>query len=151
MKVPGRGRHAVRSRHERLVAGMSVELPCRLRRTSARGWSPWVEGALELPARDATGEQARFVAAVPAKASLISGRAGRTGPYVLRGPVRLTRRAVRFKTEAFYGEDAAVIVLTGDPDTKDSVSTTEIALAPEDTDAVIDRLIALGVSATTRS
>ena len=146
MKVPGRGRRAERGRHELLAAGDAVELPCRVRRTSARGWSPWIVGILQLPTAGDLGGTTSFVADVPAQASLISGRAGRTGPLVLRGPVRLIRRRVRFKTEAFYGMDGLVIVLTGDPDLKDSTTATEIALPIEVTDQVVERLTSLGIS-----
>ena len=149
MKVPGRGRRAERSRHEQLAAGDAVELPTRLRRTSARGWSPWITGLLRLPAVGSHGAHATFVADIPAQASLVSGRAGRTGPLVLRGPVQLSRRRVRFKTEAFHGLDALLIVLTGDPDLKEATTATEIALPLDEVDPVIDRLIALGVSAST--
>jgi hypothetical protein len=146
VKVPGRGRRSERSRHELLAAGEAVDLPCRLRRTSARGWSPWIEGQLKLPASGATGEVATFVADTPAQQALVTGRAGRTGPLALQAPMRVSRRPVRFKTEAFYGMDAPVLVLVGDPDRQGSAAHTEIALPGPEVDAVVDRLIAIGIS-----
>ena len=128
------------------MLGDAVELPGRVRRTSARGWSPWIVGVLKLPTQGDVGGTVSFVADVPAQASLIFGRAGRTGPLVLRGPVRLSQRRVRFKTEAFYGMDAMVLVLTGDPDLKDSTTATEIALPADEVGAVVSRLQSLGIS-----
>jgi hypothetical protein len=93
-----------------------------------------VVGELVLPASDA----ASFVAADPLKRSLVSGRAGGTGPVPVEGPGALAMRPVRFRGEAFYGLDGDVIVLT----TERHVS--ELATEPDDTELIAARLRELG-------
>jgi hypothetical protein len=134
VKLPGRGRRRAQQRHEQLAAGEAVEVPCHIRRTSSRGWGPWVEGQLVLPASDSPS----FVAGDPLKRSLVSGRAGGSGPVPVEGPGAVTTRPVRFRGEAFYGIDGDVIVLT----TERHVS--ELATEPYDTELITDRLRALG-------
>ena len=109
-------------------------MPCHIRRTSSRGWGPWVAGGLVLPAQGASS----FVPDDPLKRSLVSGRAGGSGPVPVDGPGALSRRAVRFRGEAFYGIDGEVIVLT----TERNVS--ELATEPTDTDLIATRLRHLG-------
>ena len=113
-------------------------MSCHLRRTSSRGWGPWIPGALTLPASGT----AQFVVADPLKRSLVSGRAGGSGPVPVEGPGKLTTRAVRFRGEAFYGLDGDVIVLT----TERHVS--ELATEPAESDLIADRLRALGFDQT---
>jgi hypothetical protein len=115
-----------------------VDVVCHLRRTSSRGWGPWIHGELSLPASGTP----QFVVADPLKRSLVSGRAGGSGPVPVEGPGALTTRRVRFKGEAFYGLDGDVIVLT----TERHVS--EIATEPAETDLVATRLRALGFDQT---
>ncbi|MBV9953437.1 MAG: hypothetical protein JO291_15895 [Acidimicrobiia bacterium] len=134
MRFFGRGRRRVQERHDKLAAGEAVDVPCQIRRTSSRGWGPWVVGELALPA---TGP-ASFVAADPLKRSLVSGRAGGSGPVPVEGPGALARRAVRFRGEAFYGIDGEVIVLTTER------NVTELATEPDDTELIATRLSALG-------
>jgi hypothetical protein len=93
-----------------------------------------VEGELVLPASDPPS----FVAGDPLQRSLVSGRAGGSGPVPVEGPGTLTTRAVRFRGEAFYGLDGDVIVLT----TERHVS--EIATEPPETDLIAARLRSLG-------
>jgi hypothetical protein len=136
VKLPRRGRRRVQQRQEQLAAGEAVEVPCHLRRTSSRGWGPWVEGQLVLPAPDEGSPS--FVANDPLKRSLVSGRAGGTGPVPVDGPGTLATRAVRFKGEAFYGIDADVVVLTTER------YLSEIATEPAETELVAERLRHLG-------
>jgi hypothetical protein len=93
-----------------------------------------VVGELALPSEGA----ASFVAADPLKRSLVSGRAGGSGPVPVEGPGALARRPVRFRGEAFYGIDGEVIVLTTER------QVTELATEPADTDLIATRLRALG-------
>ena len=136
MRFPGRGRRTAISRRSALHTGGAVDIAGRMRRTSARGWSPWIVGVARLPGPE--GGTAYFVADTPGDVALVSGRAGRSGPIPLARSARLTRRDVRFKGEAYYGDDAQIIVLHGDP------AVTELDLDPADIDAVVDRLLALG-------
>ena len=109
-------------------------MTCHLRRTSSRGWGPWIPGELTLPASGIP----QFVVADPLKRSLVSGRAGGSGPVPVEGPGTLATRVVRFRGEAFFGLDGDVIVLT----TERHVS--EIATEPSETDLIATRLKALG-------
>jgi len=106
---------------------------CHLRRTSSRGWGPWIPGSLSLPASGTP----QFVVADPVKRSLVSGRAGGSGPVPVESPGVLTRRAIRFRGEAFYGPEGDVIVLT----TERHVS--EIATESTETDLIAQRLRSL--------
>ena len=113
-------------------------MPCHIRRTSSRGWGPWIAGSLALPATGA----ATFVAEDPLKRSLVSGRAGGTGPVPVDGPGSLATRPVRFRGEAFYGIDGDVIVLTTER------NVTELATEPAETELITTRLRALGFDRT---
>ena len=113
---------------------------CHLRRTSSRGWGPWVPGELSLPSPGSGTAHPQFTVADPMKRALVSGRAGGTGPVPVEGPGSLATRAVRFKGEAYYGLDADVIVLTTER------HTSEIATDPSETDLVAQRLRSLGFS-----
>jgi hypothetical protein len=134
VRLPRRGRRRAQQRHDKLAAGEAVEVPCHIRRTSSRGWGPWVVGELALPADGAPS----FVAEDPLKRSLVSGRAGGSGPVPVEGPGAVARRPVRFRGEAFYGIDGEVIVLTTER------NVTEIATEPDDTDLIATRLRSLG-------
>jgi hypothetical protein len=134
VKLPRRGRRRAQERFDRLTAGEAVEVTCHLRRTSSRGWGPWIPGSLSLPASGTP----QFVVADPLKRSLVSGRAGGSGPVPVESPGVLTRRAIRFRHEAFYGPEGDVIVLT----TERHVS--EIATEPAETDLIAQRLRSLG-------
>jgi hypothetical protein len=93
-----------------------------------------VVGELALPAADPPS----FVPEDPLKRSLVSGRAGGSGPVPVEGPGALSRRPVRFRGEAFYGIDGEVIVLTTER------HVTEVATEPADTDLIATRLRTLG-------
>jgi hypothetical protein len=107
---------------------------CHLRRTSSRGWGPWVPGELSLPASGTP----QFVVADPPQRSLVSGRAGGSGPVPVEGPGNLSTRAIRFRHEAFYGPDGYMIVLT----TERHVS--ELATEAVESDLIAQRLRTLG-------
>ncbi len=107
-----------------------MALGCRLRRTSARGWGAWTDAVVTVGA----GPEGRVAwhADDPIAVGLPS----------TRGPVDATfteiddvwARAVRFRTEAFWGMDAEIVVLTAER------ATTELALPPELSGPAIDRL-----------
>lgn len=113
-----------------LLRGEAVDAPCLLRRTSARGWGPWTDAVIGVPEM---GE---------ANISWHVDDPVAVGLPVLRGPVdeyfteveHLGLRAVRFKSEAFWGMEAEIVVLT-----EERVST-ELAFPVPVTDAVIQRL-----------
>ncbi|MCB0976261.1 MAG: hypothetical protein KDB02_02270 [Acidimicrobiales bacterium] len=128
----GRGRPGRRDLRNQLVGGEHVELDVQLRRTSARGWGPWTDGIVILG---------------PMPASPVSWHVEdpvAVGLSSTRGPVsadfeaidRVVARPVRFRTEAFWGLDAEIIVLHSER------ATTEIAMPPELTGPAIDRLAA---------
>lgn len=104
----------------------------RIRRTSARGWGPWTDGIVILG---------------PLPGSPVSWHVEdpvAVGLPVTRGPVsadfeavdRVVARPVRFRTEAFWGLDAEIVVLNSER------ATTELAVAPELTGPIVDRLTA---------
>lgn len=129
----GRRRREAEERRARLVSGEAVELACRLRRTTARGWGEWTVGLLSLPDTDAGA--ASFSAADPASAGLVSRHA--EAPVVLAGPLEVSVRGVRYKAEAFHGDAAEIIVVTAPR------RVVEIALEPDEVEAVAQRLSAL--------
>ena len=116
--------------HRALLRGDGIDLPCRLRRTSARGWGPWIDAVLALGALP-DGE-ARWRVADPVA----------VGFPITRGPIDLTftevtevfLRPVRFQTEAFYGKAGEIVVLAADR------GTIEVALRPEHAGPVAVRL-----------
>lgn len=129
----GRGRRQREERRASLVRGDLVPVECRLRRTSARGWGPWTDAVVTLgalPDGDAEWHVDDPIA---------------VGLPVTRGPVdaRFTDidevwlRAVRFRTEAFWGMDADIVVLRAER------ATTELACDPDLTVAIAARLRAL--------
>lgn len=136
-----RGRRARREaevRRQRLVAGEPVALPCKARRTTSRGWGEWVDGRLRLPA---LGEgDASFIVDDPTQVALVTRQGA--APVVLEHPVEVTVRPVRYKTEAFHGSDAEIVVATSER------RVVEIALAPDDVEPVAARLAQLGAQDT---
>lgn len=126
----GRGRRR-RDLRSAVVRGEHVEVDVRLRRTSARGWGPWTEAIVILG---------------PLPDSPVSWHVDdpvAVGLPVTRGPVdadftdidRITLRPVRFRTEAFWGLEAEIIVLHAER------TTTELALPPPLAEPVHDRLV----------
>lgn len=113
-----------------LLRGEAVDVPCLLRRTSARGWGPWTDAIIRVP--EMTGTDVSWHVEDPVA----------VGQPVLRGSVdeyfteieHLGLRAVRFKSEAFWGIDAEIMVLTAERD------TTELAFPIPVTEPVAQRL-----------
>jgi hypothetical protein len=122
-------------RRQRLAAGEPVTVPCKARRTTSRGWGEWVDGRLRLPAVG-PGEEASFEADDPTQVALVTRQGA--APVVLEHPVAITVRPVRYKTEAFHGTDAEIVVATSER------RVVEIALAPDDVEPVASRLARLG-------
>lgn len=105
-------------------------MAAKLRRTSARGWGAWTDATLAFgPAPDG---DVRWHVDDPIAVGLPA----------TRGPVTVTlveidevwRRAPRFRTEAFHGMEADIVVLTSER------GTVELALAGELTGPVVERL-----------
>ena len=105
-------------------------MPCRLRRTSARGWGPWTDAVIRVPEMGGTDISWHVEDPVA------------VGLPVLRGPVdeyfaeieHIGLRAVRFKSEAFWGLEAEIVVLTAER------VTTELAFPVPVTEPVVQRL-----------
>ena len=103
-----RGRRQRNSLRGALLRGEALELPGRLRRTSPRGWGPWTEAHVTLPP---IGEQwAEWHVDDPVA----------VGVSIIHGPVderftdieHIGTRPVRFRSEAFWGMEADIVVLT---------------------------------------
>ena len=126
----GAGKGKREARHRALLRGEAVALPCRLRRTSARGWGPWTPGLLVLGALP--DGIARWRVEDPIA----------VGFPITRGAIDLAfsevsdvyLRSIRFQTEAFYGKDGDIVVVASDR------GTIEVALPTEDTEPAYDRL-----------
>ncbi len=128
-----RSRRQAQSRRADLVAGRPVELPCRARRTTARGWGEWIDGRLRLPGPE--GETADFVADDPHQVALVTRRG--EAPVALAPPLEVAVRDVRYKAEAFHGGEAEIITVTSPR------RVVEIALPPELVEAAARRLASL--------
>lgn len=112
---------------------MAVTLDIRLRRTSARGWGTWTEAELDLgalPEGDAVWRVDDPVAV---------GLPTTHGPVVVRLAEvdEVYLRPVRFRTEAFWGMDADIVVCPAER------FTTELAVPAELARPLADRLRAL--------
>lgn len=107
-----------------------MALDGRLRRTSARGWGPWTNVVLTVAALPDTAMGCRIED--PLAVGLPAAHGPVDEPLAHFDEVRL--RSVRFRTEAFWGIDAEIVVLTVER------STTELALPLELTAPVFDRL-----------
>ncbi|HEV7723129.1 MAG TPA: hypothetical protein VGO60_17695 [Iamia sp.] len=132
-----RGRRAKRElavRRQRLAAGEPVALPGKARRTTSRGWAAWVDGRLRLPSDE--GGEATFVVDDPTEVALVT-RQGQA-PVPFDPPYVVSVRPVRYKTEAFHGSDAEIIVVTAER------RVVELALPPGDVEPVARRLAHLG-------
>lgn len=105
-------------------------MAAKLRRTSARGWGAWTDATLSFgPSPHGA---VRWHVDDPIAVGLPA----------TRGPVTMTlvdidevwSRAVRFRTEAFFGMDADIVVLASER------ATVELALPVDLTGPVVDRL-----------
>lgn len=134
----GRNRRALDSTRLALLQGAGASLDVQLRRTSSRGWGAWTPAQLAFgPLPDG---EVRFRAddplalGLPAAHGRVDATFGEVG--------ELWTRAVRFRTEAFWGLDADIVVLGSER------TTTELAIAPDLLPALLPRLRAqLGLDA----
>lgn len=102
----------------------------KLRRTSARGWGAWTDATLAFgPSPHGA---VRWHVDDPVAVGLPSTRGPVTVTFTDIDEVR--SRAVRFRTEAFFGMDADIVVLVSER------ATVELALPVDLTDPVVDRL-----------
>ena len=113
-----------------LRGGGAVTVPCRLRRTSARGWGAWAEATLELGSPP-DGE-ARWCTDDAIAVGFASTNHRIDLPFEEVTDVFL--RAVRFRTEAFWGMEADIVVVASDR------GTIEVAVPPGDVEALASRL-----------
>ena len=104
-----RGRREAAARLEVLVGGEAVDLPCRLRRTTSRGWGEWMDGLLRLPG-PGDGWAPAFVADDPSEVALVTRKG--EAPVVLDAPRQVALRPVRYRAEAFHGTEAEIVVVT---------------------------------------
>lgn len=123
----------MRVRRLLLAAGQEVEVPCRLRRTSARGWGPWTDAVLLLAERG--DHRAQWLASDAMAVGLTPSRADE--PFPVADVVGVSVRTSRFREEAFNGPDTRIVVLTSER------SVTEFCVPPDEVDEVRDRLAAL--------
>lgn len=129
-----RARRELAARLEALAGDEEVEVPCRVRRTTSRGWGSWVDGLLHLPA---PGDGiAHFEVDDPSEVALVT-RQGQA-PVTLDPPVEVAMRRVRYKAETFFGAEAEIIVATSPR------RTLEVALPATAVEAVARRLAELG-------
>ncbi|HYI60677.1 MAG TPA: hypothetical protein VEW93_02610 [Acidimicrobiales bacterium] len=128
-----RARREVAARRGHLAGGGAVELPCRARRTTARGWGEWVGGRLRLPGPEGGG--ADFVADDPHEVALVTRRG--EAPVRLEPPLEVAVRGVRYRAEAFHGPEAEIITVTSPR------RVVEIALPPGEVESTARRLAAL--------
>ena len=114
-----------------LLRGEAVEVPGLLRRTSARGWGPWTDAIIRVPEMGGTDVSWHVDDPVA------------VGLPVLRGPVdeyfgdveHVWPRPVRFKSEAFWGMEAQIVVVT------EERVTTELAFPVPVTEPLMQRLL----------
>lgn len=134
MKTPfSRARRQRDARRRALLAGEAVALDGHLRRTSARGWGAWTPARLSLGALP--DGPARWYVDDPVAVGLPSGHGPVSATFVEIGELWL--RPVRFRTEAFFGMDADIVVLGSER------GTTELALPVDEAPLVAARLESL--------
>lgn len=129
-----RARRARAARLDDLAAGLPVDVPCRARRTTSRGWGSWVDGVLHLPVPG--GDAPRFVVDDPTEVDLVTRQGA--APVLLEPPLDVSVRDVRYKAETFYGTDAEIVVVTTPR------RTLEVALPSPEVEPVARRLADLG-------
>lgn len=126
----GRNRRDRDADRRALRRGDAVELACRLRRTSARGWGPWTGASLRLAELGAGGASWHVEDPVSVGLPLVHGPVDED----LVDIDEIWLRPIRFRAEAFWGPEGDILVLTGES------GTTELACPPELTDDVSTRL-----------
>lgn len=122
-----------------LLQGAGVSIDVRLRRTSARGWGAWTPARLTFdPLPDG---RVRWHAEDPVAVGLPAAHGPVDATFV--EVADLWTRGVRFRSEAFWGLDADIVVLGSER------TTTELAIAPDLLDAALGRLrVQLGPETT---
>jgi hypothetical protein len=113
-----------------LSRGGPVEVACRLRRTSPRGWGPWTQATVALGAVGTA--EARWRTDDPVAVGFASTNGSVDLPF--EEVVDVYLRAVRFRTEAFWGMQADIVVVESER------TTVELALPPGDAEPVAARL-----------
>lgn len=132
MRSPfGRRKRAAAELLRQLGEGEPVTLSGSLRRTSPRGWGPWTPAEIHLGADAAAG--AMWHVDDPLAVGFAPGRGPVDVAFASVGAV--WTRPVRFRTEAFWGLDAEIIVVEGER------STVELALDPAHTQLAVERLV----------
>ena len=116
-----------------LSQGGPVRVPCRLRRTSARGWGPWTEAVVVLGA--VPDGEARWSTDDAVAVGFASTNRNVDLPFEEVSDVYL--RSVRFRTEAFWGMDNDIVVVVSER------GTIEVAVTPGDAEAVAARIAEL--------
>lgn len=117
----------------KLSQGGPVRVPCRLRRTSARGWGPWTEATLQLGA--VPDGEARWLTDDAVAVGFSSTNPSVNLPFEEVSDVYL--RTVRFRTEAFWGMENDIVVVASER------GTVEVAVTPGDAEALAARLVEL--------
>ncbi|MGI8756924.1 MAG: hypothetical protein ACR2MB_13920 [Acidimicrobiales bacterium] len=124
------GRNADQAQRGALSRGEAARVPCRLRRTSARGWGLWSPATLVLgPLPDG---EARWLCPDPVAVGFPATKGSIDLPFTEVSEIWL--RPVRFQTEAFHGMEAEIVVVAS-PN-----STIEVATATDVAALVADRL-----------
>ena len=125
MKLPviGRERRRRLAVRDALVHGRAADVACPLRLTSARGWGPWTEATVRL------GDEADGMITWQTDDPVAAGLPAMTGPVEaqFRQIDDAWLRPVRFKTEAFSGMDARILVLTSERTTYELAPPPELA------------------------
>lgn len=107
-----------------------MRVPCRIRRTSARGWGPWTEAVVALGA--IPDGEARWSTGDAVAVGFASTNTHVDLPFEEVSDVFL--RSVRFRTEAFWGMDNDIVVVVSER------GTIEVAVTPGDAEAVAARI-----------
>lgn len=105
----------------------------QLRRTSARGWGAWTPATVRLPAVGAG--TPTWEVDDPVAVGYAATNDGVALPFGAVADVYL--RAVRFRTEAFWGMENDIVVVVAED------GTIEVAVPPGDAEALAERLQAL--------
>ncbi|WP_421120849.1 hypothetical protein ACE2AJ_06020 [Aquihabitans daechungensis] len=125
-----RGRRDDGALRAELSRGGLVRVPCRIRRTSARGWGPWTEAVVTLGA--VPDGEARWSTDDAVAVGFAS-----TNPHVdlaFEDVSDVFLRSVRFRTEAFWGMENDIVVVVSER------GTIEVAVTPGDAEAVAARI-----------
>lgn len=106
----GRNRRNREAQRRALRRGDPVELACRLRRTSARGWGPWTEATLRLAELGSGGASWHTDDPVSVGLPLVNGPVAEE----LVDVDEIWLRPIRFRAEAFWEPDGEILVITSE-------------------------------------